>query len=664
MLVAWLLAADTDVSLSTTERWNMSENYYNSSLTGENIEATLLGAVRGDATQNKGDTWKAKARQNIGAVSLAEAEEGLNLGTAAVADIDSTLAVSGDAADAKATGDAIGELKSNTATLKYSNATVIPANSDLNDYIVPGNYRVTTVNSRTLANAPEQSGARIFVLTRLGTTTFNQIWLSEQSLYVRGYTSGTWQAWRNATQLTDATLTEPGVPADSKTVGTNSLITRTFLSSGDDCNNLNIGAYFKDGNVEVLNGVDSSMAVVVCFTPDSRPYGKVQLWINCGYKKIYFRAAGARSGGSTRWSDWKQLATMSDIVSIDDTLSISGEAADAAKVGEHLNKADIYDGFIFRLSENPDPIPVGASHISYAQLISMWDSLMDDVNYLAEKTYHQGNNFEDTVTKTKVGESTTTDSITTGYDIFQYVFEPRNPEFTVFLTSGCDGDEYEAYWSLYRFMRTLYFEGYKYPNLRNLRHRVRFVCVPAYNPWGVDNGVRNCPLGFQTLANLNQSVTVGSTTYPAFTSKECQAIRDCLDGLQESYGTINLWVDIHTDPYSVTHDWKKGFYGYAPTGSPINKVLYGLTIDFDNLIKAETGSDTDFTIYNSSAGSTSGMPGYGTGRGIPTALIETTIGEFYDAVGSTSRIVSGSAQTMKYAQEWYWNVIANMICAL
>ena len=469
----------------------------------------------------------------------------------------------------------------------------------------------------------------------------------------------------------DSTLSVSGAAADSKTVGTNSLITRTSLSSGDDCNNLNIGAYFKDGGVTVLNGVDGSMAVVVCFTPDSRPYGKAQLWINCRYKKIYFRTAASRSGGSTVWSDWKQLATMSDIVSIDDTLSIPGDAADAAKVGEHLkkvgehlNKADIYDGFIFRLSENPDPIPVGASHISYAQLISMWDSLMDDVNYLAEKTYHQGNNFKDTVTKTKVGESTTTDSITTGYDIFQYVFEPRNPEFTVFLTSGCDGDEYEAYWSLYRFMHTLYFEGYKYPNLRNLRHRVRFVCVPAYNPWGVDNGVRNCPLGFQTLDNLNQSVTVGSTTYPAFTSKECQAIRDCLDGLQESYGTINLWVDIHTDPFSVTYDWKKGFYGYAPTGSPINKVLYGLTIDFDNLIKAETGSDTDFTIYNTSAGSTSGMPGYGTGRGIPTALIETTIGEFYDAVGSTSRIVSGSAQTMKYAQEWYWNVIANMICAL
>ena len=57
----------------------MAENYWNSSLTGEDIEATLLGTVRGDITQNKGDTWKAQARQNIDAISLAEAEEGLNL---------------------------------------------------------------------------------------------------------------------------------------------------------------------------------------------------------------------------------------------------------------------------------------------------------------------------------------------------------------------------------------------------------------------------------------------------------------------------------------------------------------------------------------------------------------------------------------------------------
>ena len=120
----------------------MSENYYNSSLTGENIEATLLGAVRGDATQNKGDTWKAKARQNIGAISLTEAEEGLNLGTAAVADIDSTLAVSGAAAEAKVTGDAINELKTSWPASCVSDFSSINFSSVIYTKIDDNNLRM------------------------------------------------------------------------------------------------------------------------------------------------------------------------------------------------------------------------------------------------------------------------------------------------------------------------------------------------------------------------------------------------------------------------------------------------------------------------------------------------------------------------------------------
>ena len=123
----------------------MAENYWNSSLTAEQIEATLLGSVRGDATQNKTAAWKAKARQNIGAAgaddvvaiakggtdadNAADARTNLGLGTAAVADIDSTLAVSGAVADAKAAGDALSIRPQATA---YSGGNVLgdqPANT-------------------------------------------------------------------------------------------------------------------------------------------------------------------------------------------------------------------------------------------------------------------------------------------------------------------------------------------------------------------------------------------------------------------------------------------------------------------------------------------------------------------------------------------------------
>jgi len=414
------------------------------------------------------------------------------------------------------------------------------------------------------------------------------------------------------------------------------------MVSGDSCDSLDVGIYFKDGNVDVVNGVNTEMARIISFVPDNQGYCRLQLWSDSKNQTLYYRTKHA---SGNEWGPWHELTTEN---------SISAAA---------IRKTRNYDGFIFRIPELPDAIPVGDNHISYANLIAMWDELAYDINAIGDKVQAQGNYFEDSVTRSLIGHSTITDTVTDQYPIYKYVFEPRNAEFTVFLTAGCDGDEYEAYWSLYRFMRALYFKGYKYPNLRRLRHRVRFVCIPAYNPWGVENGQRNCPLGFQTLANLNQEVTVGGITYPAFTSAECQAIRDCITDMQSQYGSISLWVDMHADPYSVNHEWKKGFYGYAPAGTALNDVLYGLTIDFDNIIKDETGSETDFTIYNSPANGTSGMPGYGTGRGIPTALIETTIGEFYQAPGSPLRMTSGSAQTMKYAQEWYWNVIANMICA-
>ena len=124
----------------------------------------------------------------------------------------------------------------------------------------------------------------------------------------------------------------------------------------------------------------------------------------------------------------------------------------------------------------------------------------------------------------------------------------------------------------------------------------------------------------------------------------------------EYEGELSLWVDIHTDPLSYTHTppYKKGCYGYAPDKSKINRVLYGLTVDFHNIIKAETGYSTNITIYDSITYSDYRQPGYGTGRGVPSCVLETSINEYAD---------TGTALLMKYAQEWYGNVIAAMIAA-
>lgn len=300
---------------------------------------------------------------------------------------------------------------------------------------------------------------------------------------------------------------------------------------------------------------------------------------------------------------------------------------------------NITDGYIFRLSDNPDPVPIGSSAVGYSSFLSQtWDTFLTD--YSTE------------VTKTKIGVSSTTESVTTEYDIYKYVFTPRDYERTVFLSAGCHGDEYEGFWGLYRLMRMIYDEGYKYPNLRQLRHRVRFVIVPVWNPWGVQNRQRNCPLGFPPQENINTSVTVDGTTYPAFTSKECQAIKAIFDGYD---GELDLWIDYHTDPLSPQRGDKKGCYGYAADKSSINRILYGLTVDFHNIIKAETAYSTNITIYNTNTFSEIREPGYGMSRGVPSAVIETTINEYAE---------SGSALLMKYTQEWYGNILAGFVSTI
>jgi len=299
---------------------------------------------------------------------------------------------------------------------------------------------------------------------------------------------------------------------------------------------------------------------------------------------------------------------------------------------------ELADGFIFRLDDNPDSIPIGESALSYSDFLEQtWDTLVTD--YPTE------------VTKTAIGVSSTTASITTEYSIYKYVFATRSYSKTVFLSAGCHGNEYEGFWGLYRLMRMIYDEGYKYPNLRKLRHDVRFVIVPIWNPWGVENRVRNCPLGFPTQENLNASVTVDGTTYPAFTSEECKAIKAVLDVYD---GELSLWVDFHTDPFSSasTPPAKKGCYGYAEQYSAINRVLYGLTVDFHNIIKDETNYSTNITIYDTDSSYNTRVPGYGNYRKVPSAVIEVSVNEFAN---------SGTADIMKYAQEWYGNVVSAMI---
>lgn len=69
------------------------------------------------------------------------------------------------------------------------------------------------------------------------------------------------------------------------------------------------------------------------------------------------------------------------------------------------------------------------------------------------------------------------------YEMRAYIFEPREVEKTLFITSGVHGNEFDGYLSLARFLEILCenYEGHE--GLEYVRHHVKLVVVPIVNVW-------------------------------------------------------------------------------------------------------------------------------------------------------------------------------------
>ena len=393
--------------------------------------------------------------------------------------------------------------------------------------------------------------------------------------------------------------------------------------------------FYTDGTTELLQGIPHKAyddVRIVSTTDANKSVEKITLTYGTNNEQPFFVKDLSIEEGKTSGYYVPYNRTFIDYTARQELAEMSGYGS---MVGKLRNEC------LFRLESDPLPIPVGDEALGYNAFIEQtWDTLLSD--------------YPDLITKSVIIESTTTETVTERFNIYQYVITPeRGYDATVLLTAGVHGIEYESYWGLYRFIRLMMDEGYRYEGIRTLRHRIRFIIIPSWNPWGVEHGERVCPLGIRADRNLNDSVENKGVEYPAFASNEAKSIKMVMD----EYDDIALWADLHTDPYAGS-DALKGCYGYAPYPSVINTVLYDLTVDFQSIIKNEWNYKTDLTIYNSPAVGYSHLPSYGTGRGIPSCVLEvsTHLPDF--------PLESGSAGMMKLAEEWYGNVITNMILAL
>ena len=96
----------------------------------------------------------------------------------------------------------------------YYASAVIPNNSDLDTYKTEGTYRISSVASAgTMSHCPSMYGGRLLVLTSNANGSYFQIYADSMgNVYTRGYSSGAWLEWKNATlELSDDTMKMLGV---------------------------------------------------------------------------------------------------------------------------------------------------------------------------------------------------------------------------------------------------------------------------------------------------------------------------------------------------------------------------------------------------------------------------------------------------------------------
>lgn len=108
---------------------------------------------------------------------------------------DTTLAVSGKAADAKKTGDEISALKADLATL--ADVTPIPDNSDLNDYVETGLYTIES-GSYTILHYPAATVAASYLEVTALTTGYiaQKLTKGNGDVFIRRrYSNGNWNDW-------------------------------------------------------------------------------------------------------------------------------------------------------------------------------------------------------------------------------------------------------------------------------------------------------------------------------------------------------------------------------------------------------------------------------------------------------------------------------------
>lgn len=273
--------------------------------------ATAAGASASTANTKAGEaasSASAAAQSATAAGNAQSAAEAAQEGAETAAE-----SVESSAAQISQNKNDIADLKSaltHFLSLDSDDATVIPANSDFNDYTTPGNYKVTSISvSKTIANIPYETNGRLTVARTTSDNRIMQIyWLNSNiiSIYYRFCMGSSWSAW---TQLAnDVTINSKVALATIRDIYPHSNNSVKFARSGtsiiatiprglahylDANGNMHESSINNSGETEITVPHDSF--AIYSFTDSAievKTLAELRTLANNSYMPLFYNSAG------------------------------------------------------------------------------------------------------------------------------------------------------------------------------------------------------------------------------------------------------------------------------------------------------------------------------------------------------------------------------------
>ena len=132
------------------------------------------------------------------------------------------------------------------------------------------------------------------------------------------------------------------------------------------------------------------------------------------------------------------------------------------------------------------------------------------------------------------------------YDMWCYIFEPENYEYTVFIAAGSHGmNEAQSYLGLARLMQLVWDDIKRNNNehLNLLREKVRFIVIPLVNVWDVSERVHGAEVTYSPYNSNN--VNINRNWLTSTPEEEVANIKKVLNRYKDE---IDFGFDFHTDP--------------------------------------------------------------------------------------------------------------------